>query len=222
MHFSLCIIVYLSFASSIIDNWSSFAVLSCIQLPSCNSALVPFLQVTLLIPWLNQEDQALVFHGKHLFDQPEQQTECIQDWIRKRTGFEAQFKIRYYPGRYDTRLLGIFPVGDLTVYIPVEEVSNVKCRAHAVTVYAVFIQFPQVPSNQKTWRAHLFTSLAAGKSLSSTSIFAIDINAVRTPYSWITPPHVPQFKGYACAAKLRESMLMSKLLCHPPHPGQHA
>ena len=131
MHFSLCINVYLSLASSIIDYWSSFAVLICIQLPSCNSALVPFLQVTLLIPWLNQEDQALVFHGKHMFDQPEQQTECIQDWIRKRTGFEAQFKIRYYPGRYDTRLLGIFPVGDLTVYIPVEEVSHVKRRAHA-------------------------------------------------------------------------------------------
>ncbi|KAL3142245.1 hypothetical protein ABBQ38_002589 [Trebouxia sp. C0009 RCD-2024] len=78
-------------------------------------------QVTLLIPWLNQDDQALVFHGKHSFEQPEQQTECIKEWLRKRTGFEAQFKIRYYPGRYDTRLLGIFPVGDLTVYIPAEE-----------------------------------------------------------------------------------------------------
>jgi len=79
--------------------------------------------VTLLIPWLNQEDQALVFHGKHSFEQPEEQTECIKDWVRKRTGFEAQFKIQYYPGRYDTSLLGIFPIGDLTVYIPVEEVS---------------------------------------------------------------------------------------------------
>ena len=81
-------------------------------------------QVTLLIPWLNTEDQALVFHGKHSFDEPDQQTECIRDWVFKRTGFEAQFKIRYYPGRYDTRLLGIFPVGDLTVYIPVEEVGQ--------------------------------------------------------------------------------------------------
>lgn len=79
--------------------------------------------MTLLIPWLNQEDQALVFHGKHSFEQPEEQTECIKDWVRKRTGFEAQFKIQYYPGRYDTSLLGIFPIGDLTVYIPVEEVS---------------------------------------------------------------------------------------------------
>lgn len=78
-------------------------------------------QVTLLIPWLKQEDQALVFHGKHSFEQPEEQTECIKDWIRKRTGFEANFKIQYYPGRYDTSLLGIFPIGDLTVYIPVEE-----------------------------------------------------------------------------------------------------
>lgn len=78
-------------------------------------------QVTLLIPWLNQEDQAQVFHGTHLFEQPEQQTECIKAWVRKRTGFEAQFKIRYYPGRFDTTLLGIFAVGDMTVYIPVEE-----------------------------------------------------------------------------------------------------
>ena len=85
-------------------------------------------QVTLLIPWLNQDDQALVFHGKYSFQQPEQQTECIKEWIRKRTGFNAQFKIRYYPGRYDTRLLGIFPVGDLTVYIPVEEVSCQSCN----------------------------------------------------------------------------------------------
>ena len=67
-----------------------------------------------------------MFHGKHSFEDPEQQTECIQEWIRKRTGFEAQFKIRYYPGRYDTRLLGIFPVGDLSVYIPSEEVSTIE------------------------------------------------------------------------------------------------
>ena len=69
-----------------------------------------------------------MFHGKYSFEQPEQQTVCIKEWIRKRTGFEAQFKIRYYPGRYDTRLLGIFPVGDLTVYIPVEEVSLHSCH----------------------------------------------------------------------------------------------
>ena len=107
-------------------------------------------QVTLLIPWLNQEDQALVFHGKHSFDEPEQQTECIQEWICKRTGFEAQFKIQYYPGRYDTRLLGIFPVGDLTVYIPVEEVSTIGIsferlqKAHSCPCCQLWCSFQQV------------------------------------------------------------------------------
>ena len=99
------------------------------------------LQVTLLIPWLNQEDQAVVFHGQHSFGQPEEQTEFIKDWIRKRTGFEAQFKIRYYPGRYDTSLLGIFPIGDPTVYIPVEEVSSLRllCLFGFYIYYANYI-----------------------------------------------------------------------------------
>ena len=77
----------------------------------------------------------MVFHGQHSFDQPKDQTECIKDWIRKRTGFEAQFKIRYYPGRYDTSLLGIFPIGDLTVYIPVEEVSSFRLAQILLPAY---------------------------------------------------------------------------------------
>lgn len=98
------------------------------------------MQVTLLIPWLNQEDQAIVFHGKHSFSSPEQQTECIKDWLRQRTGFEPQCQINYYPGRYDTRLLGIFPVGDLTVYIPAEQASTCQkllpvCLLRAVATF---------------------------------------------------------------------------------------
>lgn len=82
------------------------------------------IQVTLLIPWLNQDDQAIVFHGKFSFHAPEQQTECIKDWLRQRTGFEPKCQVQYYPGRYDTRLLGIFPVGDLTVYVPPDKVTS--------------------------------------------------------------------------------------------------
>lgn len=92
-------------------------------------------QVTLLIPWLNQDDQAVVFHNKHSFDTPAQQTECIKQWLRKRTGFDAQCQIQYYPGRYDTRLLGIFPVGDLTVYIPSEKVCQATpCDCRFISV----------------------------------------------------------------------------------------
>lgn len=118
-----------SFANNPIQTSHSHSIM--IHCPAC---AVCFVQVTLLIPWLNQEDQALVFHGKHSFEQPEEQTECIKDWVRKRTGFEAQFKIQYYPGRYDTSLLGIFPIGDLTVYIPIEEVRlRMLGQAHSTT-----------------------------------------------------------------------------------------
>ena len=100
------------------------------------------MQVTLLIPWLNQEDQAIVFHSKFSFHAPEQQTECIKDWLRKRTGFEPQCQIQYYPGRYDTRLLGIFPVGDLTVYIPAEKVRlyDSSCKVHGYIIADLLAQ----------------------------------------------------------------------------------
>ena len=65
-----------------------------------------------------------MFHGKYEFDEPEQQTECMLEWIEKRTGFRPNMKISYYPARYDQRLLGIFAVGDLTTYIPSDEVLH--------------------------------------------------------------------------------------------------
>ncbi len=81
------------------------------------------LQVTLLIPWLSKADQATVFHGKHSFDRPEQQTACIRDWLQARCGFEPACRMVYYPGRYDHRLLGIFAIGDITSYITNSEVG---------------------------------------------------------------------------------------------------
>ena len=80
--------------------------------------------MTLVVPWLALSDQETVFAGKHAFTTPGQQEECIRDWVEKRVGFRPSFQVIFYMGRYDRRLLGIFPVGDITSYIPSDEVQS--------------------------------------------------------------------------------------------------
>ena len=47
----------------------------------------------------------------------------LRDWVRDRTGFEAGFKVAWYPGIYVSRFGCILPVGDTTRYIPEGEVG---------------------------------------------------------------------------------------------------
>ena len=79
------------------------------------------MQVTLVVPWLAISDQVTVFAGKYTFSQPSEQEECIRQWVHHRVGFRPTFKVVFYMGRYDRRLLGIFPVGDVTSYVPAHQ-----------------------------------------------------------------------------------------------------
>lgn len=74
--------------------------------------------VTLMIPWLAQADQARVFPNALTFDSPDQQEEYVRAWVRRRTGFDADFKVTFYPGRYAPEKCSILPVGDPTAYVP--------------------------------------------------------------------------------------------------------
>uniref|UniRef100_A0A061RNI4 Digalactosyldiacylglycerol synthase n=1 Tax=Tetraselmis sp. GSL018 TaxID=582737 RepID=A0A061RNI4_9CHLO len=77
-------------------------------------------EVTLLVPWLSKADQATIFPSI-TFETPEEQETYVREWAKKRTGVEANFKIRFYPGRYAPEKGSILPIGDLTKYIPDEE-----------------------------------------------------------------------------------------------------
>lgn len=46
----------------------------------------------------------------------------VRDWVQRRTGFESDFKVTFYPGRYAPEKCSILPVGDPTQYIPEHEV----------------------------------------------------------------------------------------------------
>eukprot|EP00884_Botryococcus_braunii_P010407 jgi/Botrbrau1/19368/Bobra.0338s0003.1 len=78
----------------------------------------PDIRVTLLIPWLAAPDQSVLFPKGVTFQLPEEQEAHIRLWLQQRTGVFPTFPIAFYPGRYDRTMLGIFPVGDLTAFVP--------------------------------------------------------------------------------------------------------
>ena len=55
--------------------------------------------VTLLVPWLCKSDQELVYPNSLTFNSPEEQEAYIRNWLEERTGFKADFKISFYPGK---------------------------------------------------------------------------------------------------------------------------
>ena len=55
--------------------------------------------VTLLVPWLCQSDQKLVYPNNLTFSSTEEQEVYIRKWLEERVGFKADFKISFYPGK---------------------------------------------------------------------------------------------------------------------------
>jgi len=76
-----------------------------------------------MIPWLAKSDQKAIFPNGLTFNSPEEQEQYVRNWAEKRTGFESNFKVTFYPGRYAAEKGSILPVGDPTAYISDAEVS---------------------------------------------------------------------------------------------------
>lgn len=64
-------------------------------------------KVTLVIPWLCRSDQERVYPSNISFTSPEEQEVYIRNWLEERIGFEAVFKISFYPAKVAFK---IFPV----------------------------------------------------------------------------------------------------------------
>ncbi|KAG4163734.1 hypothetical protein ERO13_D01G191200v2 [Gossypium hirsutum] len=75
-------------------------------------------KVTLLVPWLCRSDQELVYPNNLTFSSPEEQENYIRNWLEERTGFKADFKISFYPGKFSKERRSIIPAGDTSQFIP--------------------------------------------------------------------------------------------------------
>ncbi|KAI3512002.1 hypothetical protein L1887_19164 [Cichorium endivia] len=73
--------------------------------------------VTLLVPWLTKTDQELVYPNNITFTSPEEQEVYIRNWLKERVGFNADFKISFYPGKFQKERRSIIPAGDTSKFI---------------------------------------------------------------------------------------------------------
>ncbi|KAL9672914.1 hypothetical protein QQ045_029167 [Rhodiola kirilowii] len=73
--------------------------------------------VTLLVPWLCKSDQELVYPNNLIFGSPDEQETYIRNWLEERIGFNADFKISFYPGKFSRERRSIIPAGDTTQFI---------------------------------------------------------------------------------------------------------
>uniref|UniRef100_A0ACD5ZBM7 Uncharacterized protein n=1 Tax=Avena sativa TaxID=4498 RepID=A0ACD5ZBM7_AVESA len=73
--------------------------------------------VTLVVPWLCKSDQELVYPNSMTFSSPEEQETYIRNWLEERLGFESNFKISFYPGKFSKERRSILPAGDTSQFI---------------------------------------------------------------------------------------------------------
>lgn len=83
--------------------------------------------VTLVIPWLELEEDRLELYGsKHNFTTPEEQELYIRKWLLEQADLPLEadeklgLKIIFYPARYHFGLKSIFAMGDITALLDID------------------------------------------------------------------------------------------------------
>lgn len=82
--------------------------------------------VTLVVPWLELEEDQQELYGRVFADEQEQE-DYIRTWLRQDADMSdaadpnTGLKIRFYPARYHPGLKSIFAMGDMCLLIPDEE-----------------------------------------------------------------------------------------------------
>ena len=101
---------------------------------SSQQMVTPQQMVTLVIPWLELEEDRLELYGSsHNFSTPQEQEDYIRDWLRgANMSDEADpvngLKILFYNARYHSGLKSIFAMGDICAYLTnqTEEGTNLS------------------------------------------------------------------------------------------------
>jgi hypothetical protein len=82
--------------------------------------------VTLVIPWLElEEDQRQVYNGR-VFANPEEQELYVRDWLRSQAGMPGaaeNLNLVFYTARYHAELGSVFAMGDIIQQLPQDELD---------------------------------------------------------------------------------------------------
>ena len=105
-------------------------------------------KVTLLVPWLEREDQDITYPHGIRFDHPDEQEQFVRDWLIEEANLPVASRmldIRFYSGRYHDEFHSIFPMGDITELIPDEEAD------FCVLEEPEHLNWYRAPFTTKTW-----------------------------------------------------------------------
>ena len=72
-------------------------------------------RVTLMVPLVHPVEQAMIFPNGLSFYTPAEQEQHIRKWLSERAWLPGDnFRLGFYPGRYDVERGSILPLGDIT------------------------------------------------------------------------------------------------------------
>jgi digalactosyldiacylglycerol synthase len=90
-----------------------------------NSTKVITSWVTLVIPWLELEEDQQRLYGR-IFDSPQEQEEFVRDWLRNQAHMPdaaQNLNIVFYNARYHAGLGSVFAMGDIIQDLPPDELD---------------------------------------------------------------------------------------------------
>lgn len=81
--------------------------------------------VTLMVPWLDTEEDQIKFYGSKRFDTPADQEVYIRDWLANTANMKeasTDLNIRWYPAWQNKVENSVYSSGDITALIPVSKI----------------------------------------------------------------------------------------------------
>lgn len=121
----------------------------------------PDVKVTLVIPWVENEDQRIEVYGSKVrfsngkAGRKEQET-LVRDWAANKAGMTKESKlirIQFYPAIYQKKLGSILPLVDICSLIPVEGADIAileepgKCKHSFLLGYSYILSFCKININ---------------------------------------------------------------------------
>ena len=81
-------------------------------------------KITLMVPWLEKEEQDIAFPPGIRFENPDEQREYVKKWLIEDAQLPLaaeRLQISFYSARYHDEYHSIFPMGDVSALIPDDE-----------------------------------------------------------------------------------------------------